>query len=170
MKFDFSKVFEVSFRVAFAAFVACIVFLFFPSKWLPFDITPYRVQFGFLLFLAFVISAAILVSYFAKWIVTKIQGYIKNRNTWNSYKYVLSNLSDTERAYLKELYEKRESAIMLNLSDPITKKLETFKVLSMAAGTNIAPRGYCPGFVQPWVFELIDKHPEYLSTKNGKQA
>lgn len=46
------------------------------------------------------------------------------------------------------------------------KKLETFHVISMSAGTNIAPLGAVPGFIQPWVFELLDKHPEYLETTN----
>ena len=163
MSFDFSKVFQVSVRVAFAAFVACIVFLFFPAAWLPFDIAIYREKYGFWLFLAFVISAALLLSYFAKWLIKIIQKYVENKKLWSGYKYVLKNLSDEERKYLKTLYDKRQSAILLNLGDPVVKKLETFRVLSMSAGTNIAPRGYMPGFVQPWVFELLDKHPEYLT-------
>ena len=165
MSFDFSKIFEASVRVAFAAFVACLIFLFFPAAWLPFDIAIYREKFGFWLFLAFAISTALLLSYFAKWLAKKIQKFVQNRKLWSGYKYVLKNLSDEEREFLKTLYDKRQSAIMLNLTDPVVKKLEAFRVLSMSAGTKVAPRGLMPGFVQPWVFKLLDKHPEYLTAK-----
>ena len=168
MSLDLSKVFDVSVRVAFAAFIACLFFLFFPASWLPFDIVVYREKFGFWIFLALIISAALLLSYLAKWLISKIQKYVESRKLWSGYKYVLENLSDDERKYLKNLYDKRQSAIMLNLTDPVVKKMETFRVLSMSAGTNVAPRGLMPGFVQPWVFKLLDKHPEYLTIKSEK--
>ena len=166
MSLDLSKVFDVSVRVAFAAFIACLFFLFFPATWLPFDIVGYREKFGFWVFLTLTISAALLLSYLAKWLISKIRKYVENRKLWSGYKYILKNLSDDERIYLKNLYDKRQSAIMLNLTDPVVKKMETFRVLSMSAGTNVAPRGLMPGFVQPWVFELLDKHPEYLAVKS----
>lgn len=101
MSLDLSKVFDVSVRVAFAAFIACLFFLFFPAAWLPFDIVVYREKFGFWVFLALIISAALLLSYLAKWLISKIQKYVEYRKLWSGYKYVLENLSDDERKYLK---------------------------------------------------------------------
>lgn len=166
MKIDIGKLLNVSARIAFAISIACIFLLFFPERLLPFDITKLRKEYGLWIFVPMVVSVALLLSYIGEWLLKKFKSYISKRQTWNTYKYILKHLSNDEKKYLNKLYNNRQTTIMLTLADPIIKKLETFKVVSMAAGTCIAPNGMAPGFVQPWVFDLIDKHPEYLNVTN----
>ena len=84
---------------------------------------------------------------------------------WDTYETILRNLSTEEKLILKLFYEKRETAMLLDLSDPKIKKLETFRVISQASGTNISRPPYCPGFIQPWVFEVIDKYPDIIKVE-----
>ena len=164
MNIDIPKIFNISCRVSFAICVACAGILFFPAKWLPFDMTAFRQENGLWIFIIFIFSVAVMLSYFVQTLSKKISATIDKHKTWSTYKYVLKNLSDDEKNYLKNFYEKKQTAILLDLSNPVVKKLQTFQVLAMSSGTSLALRGMAPGFIQPWVFELIDKHPEYLKT------
>lgn len=166
MKIDIGKLLKVSARIAFAIFIACIFLLFFPERLLPFHITKLREEYGLWIFVIMVISVSLLLSYIGEWLFKKFKSYVNKHKTWSTYKYILKHLSNAEKEYLKKLYNNHQTTIMLNLKNPVVKKLETFKVVSMAAGTCIAPGGMAPGFVQPWVFDLIDKHPEYLNVTN----
>lgn len=169
MNVDISKILSMSARIAFAMLVSCLVLVFFPEAWLPFDITDFRAKYGIWLFLVLALCIGILFSYAAKWCICGVKKLIEKRKTWDNYKYILENLSDDERIYLKKFYDKRQTAIMIPLMDPIAKKLETFRVISKAAGTSMAPAGFCPGFIQPWVFDLLDKHPDYLNMKRKEE-
>ena len=169
MSVDINKILTVSARIAFALLVSCLILIFFPAAWLPFDISSFREEYGIWLFFVMVLSVSILFSYIAKWCVVWVKKLIDRRKLWNGYKYILENLSDDEKLYLKPFYEKRQTAIMVPLMSPVAKKLETFKVISKAAGTSLAPGGFCPGFIQPWVFELIDKHPDYLNIRSTEE-
>ena len=168
LNFEFNKFLEISARVALAILIACILLLFFPSSVLPFDIVSFRASYGIWIFVVLVISASLFLSYVGKWIVGFIKKKLEKRRTWETYKYILKNLSNDEKIYLQQHYKQKQTAIMFSLTDPVAKKLETFRIISMAAGTSIAPRGMVSGFIQPWVFELIDKHPEYLKI-NGTE-
>lgn len=165
MKIDLGTVAKISARVAFAILISCLFFLFFPSDYLPFDIVGYREKFGIWVFIALVISLSLLISYIVKWIAELIKKELNRRKTWSNYKYVLKNLSNEEKSYLKNFYDRRKTAITIDLSDPVAKKLETFRVISMAAGANVASMNKMPGFIQPWVFKILDKNPEYLTLK-----
>ena len=149
MSVDINKILSVSARIAFALLASCLILVFFPEAWLPFDISLFREEYGIWLFLVMALSIGILFSYMAKWFVSWGKSLIDRRKTWNGYKYILENLSDDERSYLKSFYEKRQTAIMIPLMNPVAKKLETFKIISKAAGTSMAPGGFCPGFIQP---------------------
>ncbi|MBQ4428103.1 MAG: superinfection exclusion B family protein [Oscillospiraceae bacterium] len=162
MNIDLGKILDISARVALALFVACLLLLCIPASILPFDITGFREQYGIWLFIALAVSIGLLISYAVKWIIAMIKAFVDKRKMWHAYRYVMSRLSNDEKKYIKNFYDKKQLAIMLDLTDPVVKRLETFKILSMSAGTSMAPRGMAPGFVQPWVFELLDKHPEYL--------
>lgn len=163
MKFDLSKLLEISARTAGAITIACIILLFFPATWLPFDIEKLRTDNGMWIFIILVVSIAIWSSYFLKWIAESIKKKIDKHKIWSTYKYILKNLSNSEKLFLKEYYDKRETAILLDLCNPIHKRLQTFKVVSMTAGYSAGGIGVgFPGFIQPWVFQLIDKNPGYL--------
>ena len=169
MEIDVSKILDISARVAFALCIAAVVLLFFPAALLPFDILSFRDKYGFWIFLVLAISLALLLSYLLKWVIGWIKSKIGNHKMWKNYQYVFSLLSDEEKAFLKEQYDKRDSTILINLRDPMHKHLETFRVISMAAGTNLGTRFSVPGFIQPWVFELIDKHPQCIETKHKEK-
>lgn len=164
MNLDFNKVFNISCRVSFAICIACVGILFFPSKWLPFDVTAFRQENGLWIFFVFIFSVAVMFSYLGQTLCKKVSVIMDKRKTWSTYKYILKNLSDDEKTYLKTFYVKKQTAILLDLTNPVVKKLQTFQVLSMSTGTSLALQGMAPGFIQPWVFEIIDKHPEYLRT------
>ena len=168
MNLDIGKVLDISARMAFAIFVACLVLLFFPAVYLPFEITDFRAQYGLWFFVALALSGATMLSYLLKWVYESIKKWRKNRDLWSSYKYILKNLSDDERRYLMKYYDKRQTAIMIDLRDPVAKKLQTFQVISHATGKSISTHFMLPGFIQPWVFEVLDKHPRYLEIKNDK--
>ena len=163
---DMSKILEISSRIALAVCLACGIIIFFPADYLPFDITEFRTKNGIWIFCVFSLAIAIILSHIIKLIMDFIKDKINDKNIWKANRYVLKNLSDEEKLYLKEFYTRRQTAIMLNLTSPVVKKLETFQVISMSAGTSIAPRGSAPGFIQPWVFELLDKNPDYLKIIN----
>ena len=170
MNIELNKVFEVSARVAFALCVATVVLLFFPAGILPFDILSFREKYGFWAFLVLAFSVAILLSYLVKWIIGWIKKKIESRKMWKNYKYVFSLLSDEEKLFLKKQYDKKDYAIYINLSNPMHKHLETFRIISMAAGNNLGAGGSFPGFIQPWVFEYIDKHPQCLITEHKENT
>lgn len=165
MKLDLSKLLEISARTAGAVSVACAILLFFPETLLPFDIADFRNNNGIWIFIVLVVSISILFSYLIKWLINWIKQKIDKHRTWDTYKYILKNLSDGEKAFLKEHYNKRETAIIIDLRNPIHKKLETFKVISRVAGASLGTISGVPGFIQPWVFEIIDKRPDYLEIK-----
>lgn len=165
MKVDLSKLLEISARTAGAVSVACVALLFFPEKLLPFDITDFRDSNGIWIFIVLVVSISILFSYLIKGFINWIMKKIDKHKTWASYRYILQNLSDGEKVFLKEYYNKRESAVFIDLRNPIHKKLETFKVISMTTGNSLGTISGVPGFIQPWVFEIIDKNPDYLELK-----
>ncbi len=98
-----------------------------------------------------------------KWIWKKINHARDKKKTWDTYKYILKNLSKSEKAFIKKYYDKRETAILVDLRNPTIKKLETFRVISKVAGTSLGSVSGFPGFIQPWVFELLDKYPEFLN-------
>ena len=168
MNLDISKVLDISARMAFAIFVTCFVLLFFPAAYLPFEITGFRAQYGLWFFVALALSGSVMLSYLLKWTYERIKKWHKNREVWSSYKYILKSLSDDEKRFLKRYYDKRQTAIMIDIKDPVAKKLQTFKVISLSAGQSISTRFSLPGFIQPWVFEVLDKHPRYLEIKNDK--
>ncbi|MCI8471816.1 MAG: hypothetical protein HFE65_01770 [Clostridiales bacterium] len=166
MKIDIVKLLKVSARIAFAISIACIFLLFFPERLLPFDIIKLREEYGLWIFVLMVVSVALLLSYIGEWLLKKFRSYINKHKTWGTYKYILKHLSNAEKKYLENLYNNHKTTIMIDLNNPVVKKLETFQIVSMASGTCIAEGGMAPGFVQPWVFDLIDKHPEYLNVTN----
>ena len=160
-----SNLLNVSARVAGAVAVACAIVLFFPEQWLPFQIDLFRMKYGLWIFLIMVTACSLCLSYAGKWGVEKIKAHVKEKEIWDTYETILRNLSTEEKLILKLFYEKRETAMLLDLSDPKIKKLETFRVISQASGTNISRPPYCPGFIQPWVFEVIDKYPDIIKVE-----
>ena len=167
MNFDIGKVLDTSARASFAICFASIFLLFFPATFLPFDIIAFREKYGIWFFIIFAISASLLISYIMKYII----GFTKRKwnkiNTWRTYKYILKNLSDVEKVYLKQFYDKGQTAILFSMMDPVAQKLKTFGIISLPSVTSIAPRGLSPGFIQPWVFELLHKHPDYLNVSKA---
>lgn len=168
MNLDIDKVLSISARMAFAIFVACFVLLFLPAAYLPFEITGFREQYGIWFFVALALSGSVMLSYLLKWTYERIKKWHKNRKMWSSYKDILKNLSDDEKRFLKRYYDKRQTAIWIDIRDPVAKKLQTFQVISLSAGYSISTRFSLPGFIQPWVFKVLDKHPRYLKIKNDK--
>lgn len=166
MKFDLSNILNISARICGAVLIVCIFLLFFPVNWLPFAITLFREQYGLWIFIVLVISAALLLSYIIKWIIDKLKKTFEKKQMWATYKYILKNLSDAEKEFLKAQYKKRETAIIMDLSNPMIKHMETLKVLSLSSGTIMSRAPLFPGFIQPWVFELIDKNPKYIETED----
>jgi len=165
MKFDLSKLFELSARTSGAVSIACIILLFFPSSLLSFNIVDFRKDNGIWVFVVFVVAVSIWLSYLITWLSKIVMKKIKTKKTWDNYKYILKNLSKSEKLFLKEYYDKRETAVFIDLQNPVHKKLQTFNVISISAGTSLGTRFSMPGFIQPWVFKLIDKHPSYIQTK-----
>lgn len=165
-----SNLLNVSARVAGAVAIACAIILFFPEQWLPFQIDSFRMKYGLWIFLIMVTACSLCFSYAGKWGVEKMKAHIQKKEMWDTYEKILRNLSAEEKRILKSFYEKKETAMMLNLSDPKIKKLESFRVISKASGTNIIKPPFCPGFIQPWVFEVIDKHPDIIKVEeNGDE-
>lgn len=162
MKLDLSKLLEISARTAGAISISCAILLFFPQELLPFDVVGFRVTNGIWIFIVFVVSISMWVSYLFKWIIEVIKREIELHNRWKTYKYILEHLSNEEKIFLKEYYDKRETAIIFNLQNPVHKRLQTIQVISMAAGRCIGTASTAPGFIQSWVFDLIDKNPSYL--------
>ena len=89
-------------------------------------------------------------------------------STWRTYKYILKNLSDEEKVYLKRFFDKVQTANVCSMVDPEAQRLKTFRVISQPSGTSMAPRGMSLGFIQPWVFEVLRKHPVYLEVSELK--
>lgn len=166
MKVDLSNILNISARVSAAIIIAGILILFFPEQWLPFRIDDFRNQYGLWVFIVTIVAGAIGFSYVIKWITEKIKQAISRKRLWNSYRTILLTLADDEKRFIKQFYEKRTSAVQLDLSNPMMKRLETFGLLSPAAGRTISPAPYCPGFIQPWVFQLIDKNPDYIKVED----
>lgn len=166
MKIDITKILEISARIAVALFICSAILLFFPAKFLPSEVVELRSQHGGWLFVVFAFSIAILLSYLISHSISAFARIIKEkteaRRLWKSYKYRLQNLSEKEKLFLKKHYDKKETAIYFDPTDPIAKKLETFGFISMSSGINFGHPRAMPGFIQPWVFELIDKNPKYL--------
>ncbi len=169
MKLDLSKIFELSARTSGAITVACIILLFFPASILPFDISDFRSSNGIWIFVIFVVAITIWFSYLMKWLAQFIKDKVETMKLWDSYKCILENLSDGEKLFLKKYYEKRETAILIDLKNTVHKKLQTFHVISMSAGTVLGSVSGVPGFIQPWVFKLIDKQPKYIEVKCKKE-
>ena len=162
MSVDIAKLLGISARVAGAITIACVFLLFFPASILPFDIIEHRVTYGFWLFIFLVVSFAICISHIIRWFIDKVRNKIETRKMWDSYRYILENLSRDEKDFLKEYYEKRETAIYINLTNPVHTKLRTFQVISIATGTSFGTMHKVPGFIQPWVFDLIDEDNKYI--------
>ena len=162
MKFDLSKLLEISARTAFAVACACALLLFFPSNWLPFDITELRDKYGLWMFVILVVSISIMFSYLLKWVCAVLKNKYEIHKTWSNYRAVFECLSDKEKLFLKDKYEKNENTLMIDLTSPMHKHLQTLQILSLNVGTNLgSPRGM-PGFIQPWVFEMIKKYPKCI--------
>ena len=103
-----------------------------------------------------------------KYIVGLAKRQLDKIGTWRTYKYILQNLSDEEKVYLKRFFDKGQTAIVFSMEDPVAQKLKTFKVISQPSGTSMAPLGMSLGFIQPWVFEVLRKHPDYLEVSKLK--
>ena len=168
MNLDIGKVLDVSARVSFAVCSACVLLLFFPAILLPFDIAVFREKYGIWIFIVFAVSASLLISHIVKYIVGLAKRQLDKIGTWRTYKYILQNLSDEEKVYLKRFFDKGQTAIVFSMEDPVAQKLKTFKVISQPSGTSMAPLGMSLGFIQPWVFEVLRKHPEYLEVSELK--
>ena len=168
MNLDIGKVLDVSARVSFAVCFACMFLLFFPAILLPFDITVFREKYGIWIFIVFAVSASLLISHIVKHIAALAKRKLDQISTWRTYKYILKNLSDEEKVYLKRFFDKGQTAIVFSMVDPVAQKLKTFRVISQPSGTSMAPRGMSLGFIQPWVFEVLRKHPEYLEVSELK--
>ena len=166
MKVDLSNLLNISARVSFAVVLACAFILFFPAQYLPFQINSFREQNGLWIFFIMAVSIAICLSYMLKWGVNRITDFIDKRELWCTYKSVLKNLSVDEKRFIRKQYEKKDSAIYIDLSNAMMKKLQSFNVISIAAGTNAGSVTRMPGFIQPWVFELIDKNPNLIETED----
>ena len=166
MKVDLSNLLNVSTRVSFAVVFACAFILFFPAQYLPFQIDFFREQNGLWIFFIMVIAAAICLSYIVKWGVDKIADFIDKKKLWRTYKVILKNLSVDEKRFIKKHYEKRESAIYIDLSNAMMKRLQSFNVITLGVGTNAGNITRMPGFIQPWVFDLIDKNPHFIETED----
>lgn len=163
MNFEFlSKLLDVSARISIAICLACGFLLFFPLKYLPTGFDAFRNQHGIWLFVVFAISSSIMISYLLKWIKDIIVDKWMTKKVWDNYKTILENLSDSEKKFIKYYYDKRETSLLLDLGNPIIKRLETFNIISQSASTIVAHIDEIPGFFQPWVFKLIDKNPNYL--------
>ncbi|MDP4119606.1 MAG: super-infection exclusion protein B [Bacillota bacterium] len=99
MNFDITKLLSLSARTLGAISIACAFLLFFLATILPFSISEFRKDNGIWLFIILVVSIAIWVSYFIKWITDSTKEKIKTHKTWKTYKYVLNNLSDDEKLF-----------------------------------------------------------------------
>ena len=106
MNLDIGKVLDVSARVSFAVCSACVLLLFFPAILLPFDITVFREKYGIWIFIVFAVSASLLISHIVKYIVGLAKRQLDKIGTWRTYKYILQNLSDEEKVYLKRFFDK----------------------------------------------------------------
>lgn len=170
MNIDFSKVLTLSARILVAVCLTCLFLLFFPERMLPFDISSFRQENGLWIFVVFISSASLLVSYLGKWLLEFAKDKITTRKLWVTYKAILRNLSNQEKMFLKDYYKKNETFININLSNPMHKKLQTFNVIAMTAGTNAGSLTSMPAFIQPWVFEIIKRNPSILEIKQEEQS
>ena len=168
---EFSKLLEVSARIAGAITVASAIILFFPSSWLPFDISEVRYEYGIIIFIIFVLAFAIWISYFVKWVTKIIIKQHEKKQNLKLREKILENLSNREKEFLKEYYDLRDTAIQIDIGDTMHKRLQTFNVISLSPGNFfVDPYDFSmPGFIQPWVFDLIDNNPNLLKTKNTQQ-
>jgi len=162
MKFDLSKVLEVSARPAGAIFIASALILFFPASLLPFDFVDFRANYGLWIFIVLVVSFAILVSYLMTWIGSSIKSKYDTYLVWKTYRQILSKLSNKEKSFLNGYYGANESAIYVDMLNPIHRRLLSINVISIPTGLNIGGPNNMPGFIQPWVITLLDKNPAYL--------
>lgn len=162
MKFDLLKFFEISARTAFAVLVACMLLLFFPANYLPFDIEGLRKECGIWIFVIMVIAISVISSYCLKWLCGIIKKKYEKQKTWGLYKTTITTLSNKEKVFLKEKYNKGENTLMIDLQSPMHKHLQTLGIISMNAGTSVGNPNAFPGFIQPWVFEMIEKNPRII--------
>lgn len=167
MKFDLSKLLEKSARTAFAVACACALLLFSPVNWLPFGISALRDKYGLWMFVILLVSISIMFSYLLKWVFTALKNKYKIHKIWSNYKAVFECFSDTEKLFLKDKYEKNKKTLMIDLSSFIHNHLQTLQVLSLDVGTNLGSSRGIPGFIQPWVFEMIKKHPKCIRGDKG---
>jgi len=165
MKLDISKILNISARISGAISVSCLLILFFPSAWLPFDIDVFREQHGLWIFVIMVIAISLSLSYVVKWIIKIIIEKVEIHKTRKSYRDVLENLSPKEKKLIRKQYDKKETAIIIDISNPMMKKLETFEIISVSAGMSAMMLNNVPGYIQPWVFKTIDRYPNILDTE-----
>jgi len=169
LKVDFDILFYISARVSLALLITSSLLLFFPLEWLPFDFSEARTQYGIYLFLVFVFSASTIFSYIIKWVMESCKKLLANQAQKcavnKMHADLLKKLSDDEKQFLSPLYEKRQNSIMISLNNPIHKRLQTAGIISQAKGTSYGSCGTFPGQVNLWVYEVLDKHPKYLTIK-----
>ncbi len=158
------KLLDISARISGAIAVACILILFFPMSWLPFEIEEFRAQYGLWIFLVMAVTISLCVSYVVKWIGERIKEKFEKLKMRKAYKRILEKLSPSEKMFVKKYYNKGETAIYIDLADSMMKKLQTFNIISISAGTSFVISSLVPGIIQPWVFDTIDRFPNILDT------
>ena len=97
-----------------------------------------------------------------EWICDFIKKKYEIYKTWSLYKSIILGLSNKEKIFLKEKYSKNETTLMIDWQNPIHKHLQTLGIISMNAGTSVGNPNAIPGFLQPWVFEVIKKNPKII--------
>lgn len=169
LNFNANDFLKISPRIALAILLACSVLLYIPINWMPVDVSAnildFREKFGVWIFIFFAISMAILLSYLISWSWSKINKKIEAQKMWRACVSILKDLSPAEKEYLRKHYQKRQETIFINLMSPLDSSLRSKTVITVGTGTVMGQVDRIPGFIQPWVFKVLDKHPEILNMK-----
>ena len=151
----------------FVVMLVSAILLFLPERVLKLiKLDTVSAKFSSWIGLIFVVSAVIALVNTASWIKHKIERRMKTKKAINKLHARLRELFPTERAIIIQMYLSPDRSIRLPYDSSSAAVLLSYKMIQY--GSKLIDLSQdTPFFLQPWVCDYLDRHPEYLDPSLG---
>ena len=128
----------------------------------------FKDKYGSILGIVFIVSLSILLFSLIFFIFQYFFMKFSNKKFMKNAEDKLLSLNRQERYVIREFFNTSDNTLNLPVNNGLTTKLEYYKIIGKAASTSIVS-GYdsndwrFPYLLQPWVYEVIKKHPNYFN-------
>ena len=145
---------------------ACLMFI--PTKWLQtIRLDGIATRCAEWIGLIFLVSLGVVVVQFGIWTVNKIGHIYKTHKTLKIREKSLLTLYPKEKAIIIKMYRSSDRSARLLYTDSSTAVLRSLLIIGGASNIKDLYNGE-DYFLQPWVCQYLDRHPEYIEEALGE--